>query len=223
MMTDEDDPALKFESECRTAILNSILACISTAWNIHLDEKHISHDTTGYNVDLVTIAKLNYIFRVYCNWSRNIIRVELLAIDDEDPQFKPMRRHVVLRIKHGFVSFSKFYTILLKWYGQYYATFISALQNNQGYQMVLAERELDRKVTIDAAGVALLKLMAFARKTNSPNYDASLAVLLAYIGQNKPELYNKLVDTIFPEDEEEDPKSSDEIEKSTGEPQQDNL
>lgn len=223
MITSDDDPALKFESECRTAILNGVLGCIGTAWNIDLDEKHVSHNTTGYNADLITVAKMNYIFRVYCNWNHRAIKVELLATDDEDPQFKPLRRHTVLRIKHGFVDYNKFYVCLLKWYGKYYATFISNVKDTQGYQLVLAEHELEHEVSNDAAGIALFKLMSFARKANSANYDASLAVLLAYIGQNKPELYNKLADALFSEDEEEDPESSDETEKSTGEPQQDNL
>lgn len=223
MITNEDDPALKFESECRTAILNGTLACISVAWNVHLDEEHLSHDTTGYNADLVTITKMNYIFRVYCNWNRGTIKVELLATDDEDPQFKPLRRHVVLHIKHGFVDYSRFSALLLKWYGKYYSMFISNVEDTQGYQLVLAEHELGHEISDDAAGTALLKLMSFARKANSANYDASLAVLLAYIGQHTPELYNKLADALFPRDEEEDLKSSDEDEKSTGEPQQDNL
>lgn len=223
MISSDDDPTLKFESECRTSILNTTLACISTAWNINLDDKHLAHDTVGYNTDLVTIAKMNYIFRVYCNWNTHKIKVDLLATDDEDPQFKPLRRHVVLRVKNGFVDYSRFYAILLKWYSKYYATFISDVEDTQGYQMVLAEHELGHEITTDAAGIALLKLMAFARKANSANYDASLALLLAYIGQNTPEVYNKLANALFPEDEEEDPKSSDENEENGGTSQKTNL
>lgn len=118
VVTSEDDPELKAISEFRTTIVEQLIAGIIVTWNVPEDGYYVDYKTTGFNSNIIVVSFSDFLYRIYCDWNRNKIRIEFSYYPLATPQNRYVR-DATFRIKHNFIDFSKVETVLRKWYFEF--------------------------------------------------------------------------------------------------------
>lgn len=121
VVTSEDDPQLQLLAECRSNLIDQITAVIAIIWNFPADKIDIDYKLVDFGANLIVISYGNYLCRLYCNWNKNKIKLELSYYPPTAPQ-KYFVKTTTLRIKNGFIDMSKLERKLQKWYYKFSAS-----------------------------------------------------------------------------------------------------
>lgn len=128
VVTSEDDPQLQILAECRTNLIDQITTVIAVIWNFPADKIDIDYKLVDFGANLVVISYGNYLCRLYCNWNKDKIKLELSYYPPNAPQ-KYFVKTTTLRIKNGFVDMSKLERKLQKWYYKFCAQLYDTLDD----------------------------------------------------------------------------------------------
>lgn len=121
VVTSEDDPQLQLLAECRSNLIDQITTVIAITWNFPADEINVDYKLIDFGSNLVIIAYDNYLCRLYCDWNKDKIKLELSYYPLTAPQ-KYFVKSTTLRMKNGFINISKLEQKLQKWYYKFSAS-----------------------------------------------------------------------------------------------------
>lgn len=128
VITSADDPQLQLLAECRSNLIDQIITTVAVIWNFPGDKTDIDYKLIDFGSNLVVITYDNFLCRLYCNWNKNKIKLELSYYPPTAPQ-KYFVRTTILRLKNGFINISKLEQKLQKWYYKFSASLYDTLDD----------------------------------------------------------------------------------------------
>ena len=128
VVTSDDDPQLQLLAEYRSNLIDQIATIVAVIWHFPADKVDIDYKLLDFGSNLVIIAYDNFLCRLYCNWNKNKIKLELSYYPPTAPQ-KYFVRTTILRMKNGFINISKLEQKLQKWYYKFSASLYDTLDD----------------------------------------------------------------------------------------------
>lgn len=106
----ENDPYMKFISECRTKLVNHMIGAIQDAWLLKPDDFEVDGALLGTGTSLITIPYQNHLIKFYIYWDRK--RVVITHISNQDG--KEFCKKLKLKIIDDAVNLEKIYKFFHK-------------------------------------------------------------------------------------------------------------
>lgn len=103
VITAADDPVFKSKLEFQDTIVQHIICCLCDSLGISINDVSIIPSNIDFNTQLITVIHQQHLWRLYCHWNRNYIRIAY----SYDSQYGVFSKSKTFRVKNGEVNYEK--------------------------------------------------------------------------------------------------------------------
>lgn len=106
----DNDPYMKFVSECRTRLVNSMISAIQDAWLLNSEDLQVDGALLGTGTSLITIPYKNHLIKFYIYWDKKKVIITHISNQDGEEFCKRLK----LKIVDDAVNLEKIYNFFHK-------------------------------------------------------------------------------------------------------------